>query len=130
MVELVARQSVILKCSMNASILLGNYEYYYAAGLFCGMLGIAPKEDILPGELEAFLKPRLTSYQGDGERELYLVKLLSGYKPKEEYDKQMKELLQWGLRETELWQVNEKRGKDFGERKTDQPAESGGAKGI
>lgn len=31
MVTLVARQSVILKCSMQASVMLGNYEFYYGA---------------------------------------------------------------------------------------------------
>ena len=29
----IARQSIILKCTMQKSVLLGNYEFYYAAGL-------------------------------------------------------------------------------------------------
>ena len=33
MVPSIARQSVIIKCNMQASVLLGNYEFYYLAGL-------------------------------------------------------------------------------------------------
>ena len=33
MVPSIARQSVIIKCNMQKSILTGNYEFYYAAGL-------------------------------------------------------------------------------------------------
>ena len=48
MVALVARQSVMLKCNMQASVMLGNYEFYYGAGLFCKIAGLTPKEDIRP----------------------------------------------------------------------------------
>ena len=33
MVPSIARQSVILKCNMQKSVMLGNYEFFYAAGL-------------------------------------------------------------------------------------------------
>mgnify|MGYP000019504385 CR=1 FL=1 len=33
MVTSIARQSVIIKCNMQKSVLTGNYEFYYAAGL-------------------------------------------------------------------------------------------------
>ena len=52
MVTLVARQSIIIKCNMQTSVLLGNYEFYYAAGLFCRLHGIAVEEDIQPVELK------------------------------------------------------------------------------
>ena len=32
MVPSIARQSVILKCNMQKSVMLGNYEFFYAAG--------------------------------------------------------------------------------------------------
>ena len=46
MVALVARQSVILKCNMQASVMIGNYEFYYGAGLFCKLQGITAEEEI------------------------------------------------------------------------------------
>ena len=33
MVPSIARQSVIIKCNQQTSVLLGNYEFYYLAGL-------------------------------------------------------------------------------------------------
>lgn len=108
MVPLTARQSVIYKCNMKASIMLGNYEFYYGAGFFCRIKGLTPPEDILPEALREFLLPELSDFSGGDEREQYLVKLLLGYHPSEEYDGQMKELLQWGLSEQESWKINEK----------------------
>ncbi len=105
MVTLVARQSVIIKCNMQASILLGNYEFYYAAGLLCKLKGISVEEDILPKALEERIAPELKSFSGEDKREQYLVRLLSNYETLEEYDEQMKELLKWGLKEENIWQV-------------------------
>ena len=33
MIISIARQSVIIKCNMQKSYILGNYEYYYGAGV-------------------------------------------------------------------------------------------------
>ena len=33
MIQSIARQSVVIKCNLQASIMMGNYEFYYAAGL-------------------------------------------------------------------------------------------------
>lgn len=105
MVTLTARQSVILKCNMQASIMLGNYEFYYGAGLYCKLQGIEVQEDIRPNELKEALQPELTKEFGGSDQEKYLKKLLSEYTPLEEYDEQMKELLLWGLEEEKLWKV-------------------------
>lgn len=40
MVPSIARQSVIIKCNMQKSILTGNYEFYYAAGLIAKLSGV------------------------------------------------------------------------------------------
>ena len=40
MVTSIARQSVIIKCNMQKSVLTGNYEFYYAAGLVTKLSGI------------------------------------------------------------------------------------------
>ena len=35
MEPILAKQSVDIKCKIQASIMMGNYEFYYAAGRFC-----------------------------------------------------------------------------------------------
>lgn len=40
MVTSIARQSVIIKCNMQKSVLTGNYEFYYAAGLIAKLFGV------------------------------------------------------------------------------------------
>ena len=105
MVTLMARQSVIIKCNMQASVMLGNYEFYYGAGLFCKLKGVEVQEDIQPNELKEFLQQELSEDFGKNDQEKYLAKLLLAYVPLEEYDGQMKELLLWGLKEEKLWQV-------------------------
>lgn len=105
MVPLVARQSICIKCNMRSSALLGNYEFYYAAGLFCKIKGIAVSEDILPKELKELILPELEAFSGEDERERHLVKMLLNYLPSDGHDGQMKELLQWGLNEEKIWQA-------------------------
>lgn len=106
MVTLVARQSIIIKCNMQTSVLLGNYEFYYAAGLFCRLRGIAVEEDIRPAAFREKLLPELKAHQAADAKEQYLVDMLLKYEPSEEYTEQMKELLRWGLGEERIWQVN------------------------
>lgn len=106
MVTSLARQSVLIKCNMKASVMLGNYEFYYAAGLFCKLRGISIEENSKPKELKERILPELENFDGEDERECYLVKLLLAYEPSEEYDGQMQELLLWGLKEEKFWKVN------------------------
>lgn len=103
MEPILARQSVVLKCSMNASVLMGNYEFYYAAGLLCALAGKMPQQGPQPEELYGFLQPLLDSYSPKNGQEAYLVKLLRAYKASGQYDAQMQELLQMGLKEEKLW---------------------------
>lgn len=106
MVTLVARQSIIIKCNMQTSALLGNYEFYYAAGLFCRLCGMSVEEEIQPAALKEKLLPELKAYQASDDKEKYLVAMLLKYEPSEEYTEQMKELLRWGMGEERIWQVN------------------------
>ena len=55
MVPSIARQSVIIKCNMQKSILTGNYEFYYAAGIIANLSGVEIPEDIKPEELLAVI---------------------------------------------------------------------------
>lgn len=106
MVTSITRQSIIIKCNMQASVMLGNYEFYYAAGVFCKLQGISVEEEISPMALKDSILPELESFKSEDEREKYLVKLLMNYKVLDEYDEQMKELLHMGLNEEHMWQVN------------------------
>ena len=105
MVPSIARQSVIIKCNMQKSVLTGNYEFYYAPGLAAKLFGLAPEEEIRPKELTEFLAEHLKGREPGEEREAWLLHLLSGYKPTEEYDGLMKELLLMGETEAYLWTV-------------------------
>lgn len=100
---ILARQSVIIKCRLNQSIMMGNYEYYYAGGLLCMLAGQLPQQGLKPKELSAFLQPLYESYEPRNEQESYLVKLLKEYKVPDEYDEQMAQLLQMGLQEKNIW---------------------------
>lgn len=105
MVPSIARQSVIIKCNMQKSVLTGNYEFYYSAGLVSKLAGIEIPDDIQPEELQELLAEKLSAVSGNDERETYLFQMLADFKPGEEYDEQMKELLCWGKDEKNLWQV-------------------------
>ena len=106
MVTSIARQSVILKCNMQCAYILGNYEFYYAAGLAGMLYGFDVPEDIRPKELGAFLAERLATVTPNGPQETHLVSRLKDYDPTEDYDEQMKEMLAMGQKETCLWQVS------------------------
>lgn len=105
MVPSIARQSVIIKCNMQKSILTGNYEFYYAAGLAAKLTGLEIADDSKPEELKELLAEKLPSCTAKDEKEAYLFQMLVDYRPGEEYDGQMKELLLWGKEEKNLWTV-------------------------
>ena len=105
MVTSIARQSVIIKCNMQKSILTGNYEFYYAAGLVAKLTGVVVSDDIWPMELFSLLTEQLQSVEPQDEREAHLFQMIRDYRPKEAYDEQMKELLLWGKTEQNLWMV-------------------------
>lgn len=106
MVPSIARQSVIIKCNMQSAYILGNYEYYYAAGLASKLLEFEVSDEIMPTELFLLLEKELSHADTKDEKETYLVQRLKDYIPTEDYDEQMKELLQMGKKETCPWQVS------------------------
>ena len=57
MVTSIARQSIVIKCKLKKSILLGNYEFYYAAGLIGKLTGQTFDFDVSPEEMSAAAKP-------------------------------------------------------------------------
>ena len=69
MVPSIARQSVMIKCNMQSAFLLGNYEYYYAAGLASQLSGFEVPKDIMPAELFALLEKELEHVETKDEKE-------------------------------------------------------------
>lgn len=102
----IARQSVIIKCNMKRAYILGNYEFYYAAGLAGKLYGFEVPDDVQPEELADLLASQLEQAVPNNEQEKYLLFILKEYEPENRYDEQMKELLLWGKKETCPWQVS------------------------
>lgn len=105
MIPSITRQSIIIKCNQQASILLGNYEFYYLAGLMKKLFGFSLHAQMNPQELFAQIQQEFDTANPKDEREAYLLKLVEFYKPLEEYDVQMKELFHMGETEERLWQI-------------------------
>ena len=106
MVPSIARQSVIIKCNQQTSVLLGNYEFYYVAGLTKKLFGFDLSEDMESNVMLEKIQAQKESAHPSNPQEEYLLKLLSNYKPLEEYNEQTKELFRWGETEEHPWQVN------------------------
>lgn len=105
MITSIARQSVIIKCNMQKSVLTGNYEFYYAAGLVEKLFGISVDENSKPEDLKTFLMEQIETLEAGDEKEAYLLDMIKGYRPEENYDIEMQELLLWGKKEQYLWTV-------------------------
>ena len=105
MVPYIARQSVIIKCNMQKSVLLGNYEFYYAAGLFQKFYGAGLSADMKPEELAAAIAGFASSVKPADEQETYLLSLLANYEPDDEQNEQTALLFSMGEGEKTPWKV-------------------------
>ena len=105
MVTSIARQSVIIKCNMQKAVMLGNYEFYYGAGVLARLEGFKIPDDIQPVQLKELLEEKLKGVAPKDEKEAYLVNIILDFRPDEIYDEQMKELLLWGEKEERLWRM-------------------------
>lgn len=106
MVPSIARQSVIIKCNQQTSVLLGNYEFYYLAGLMKKIYAIDLNEEMQPAELLERVQSKLDELTPSNPQEEYLIKLARNFRPAEHVDDQMKELFRWGETEEYLWKVH------------------------
>ena len=99
------RQSVVIKCNLEASIMTGNYELYYAAGLHGKLMNREVAADIRPEALHDLVHEWLKDFTPADGHEKHLVHMLKYYHPDpERYDEQMAELLQMGLHEQRMWE--------------------------
>ena len=106
MVPSIARQSVIIKCNQQTSVLLGNYEFYYLAGLTKKLFGFELSEDLEPKAMLEQIHLQKDKANPSNEQEAYLLKMVENYKPLEDYNEQTKELFRWGETEEYLWKMN------------------------
>lgn len=111
MVPSIARQSVIIKCNQQTSVLLGNYEFYYVAGLTKKLFGFDLSENLEPNAMLEQIHSQKSKANPSNDQETYLLKLVENYKPLEDYNEQTKELFRWGATEEYLWQVNVSSGR-------------------
>lgn len=111
MVISIARQSVIIKCNQQTSVLLGNYEFYYLAGLTKKLFGFDLSEDLEPNVMLEQIHSQMDNANPSNEQEAYLLKLVANFKPLEDYNEQTRELFRWGETEEYLWQVNTPTGR-------------------
>ena len=109
MVTSIARQSVIIKCLRQKSVLVGNYEFYYLSGLMKKLFGLELSAEQKPQEMLDVILAALPNLKAGNEQEEYLLKLVAYYEALPAYDDQMKELFNWGAGEQDLWQVNTNR---------------------
>ena len=105
MVPSIARQSVIIKCNMQKSVLLGNYEFYYVSGLMSKLFDLDLNEEMDPNVMLDIIHANMNIIEPKDEKEAYLLSLVENYKPLEEHDEQTKMLFRWGATEEHLWQV-------------------------
>lgn len=106
MVPSIARQSVILKCNLRKSVMVGNYEFYYALGLMKKLFQLEVTGDLLPEQMMEQVQKEKEHFQPKDEKEEFLIRMVTGYEYLEEYNEQMKYLFEWGSQEEFLWQIH------------------------
>ena len=105
MVTSIVRQSVIIKCKIKKSRFLGNYEFFYGAGLFFKLSGTSVPDHKEPEQLRETIALAAESFEPKNEEEGYLVKSLLEMSPDPERDAEMEEVFLMGLSEERPWQL-------------------------
>lgn len=80
MVPYVVKMAVDQKMKMQSSVLVGNMEYYYAAGLLKSKTGDEGLQETLPpDEMEQAVRKALEDFSPADPEENYLVTMLERY---------------------------------------------------
>jgi len=101
MVTSLAAQSIQIKCKMNKSVMTGNYEFYYACGIYSKIKGIQIEAGLKPDELYAKVEETAKNESSDSLKIAYLAKMIYEYRVENNYDEQMEELFDMGLSDAE-----------------------------
>ena len=96
MVPMLAVSSIEKKLEMQASVIVGNYEFYYAAGKLSSVTSLEADENPQPVALKEAVEAAMASFEPADDVQAYLVRLLERYRPSESYDAQMNLLFRWG----------------------------------
>lgn len=97
MVPFVVEQAVDRKIRMQSSVLVGNYEFYYAAGLLSAETDLAADGSSAPAALEQAVKAACSAWNPSDPEGQYLKYLAGRYEAEErEYDDDMKALFEAG----------------------------------
>lgn len=96
MVLELAIQSIQNKLRLGSGTMLGNYEFYYAAGIICRKLDLAPPELQKPRELQTYLVSRTEGKELEDPEVMHLAKMIRYYQAEEQFDGQMEQLFQMG----------------------------------
>lgn len=116
MVTSLARQAVIIKCGNDTSILTGNYELAYAVGFLMKQAGISLPEGgggeneekgVTLGQLRERLLHAYEDKKPEDEKIRRLLRMVRLYNPSDEWDEQMDELLQTGLKEVHPFDIHQ-----------------------
>ena len=105
MVPELARMSVVIKSQHKTSVMTGNYELGYTAGLLCQLAKISVPQWENPVQLQEKMMEALEGYQPADEREENVIHMLKYYHPDDTNDEQVRELFEWGLSEQHVWQM-------------------------
>ena len=87
-----ASQSIQTKLRLGSGTMLGNYEFYYAAGILCGKLNLDLPEDSKPQELYDGIRTETDGKEFEDPVVSHLAKMIHYYMPEERWDGQMREL--------------------------------------
>lgn len=103
MIPLVTEMSVDKKIRRRMSVLVGNYEFYYAAGLAKPILKADIDGSEKPSDLEKIIRacPEADDTLPDGpevSERRYLMYLIARYDTDEDYDESMKALFLQGVK--------------------------------
>lgn len=91
-----AKQSVQTKIKLKSATMLGNYEFYYAAGILNRELQLGAEATLTPRELYDYLRSRTDGKEYENSTVTHLIKMIYFYMPEDTYDEQMQELFVWG----------------------------------
>ncbi len=103
MVVSIARQAVIIKCNIQKSVMLGNYEFYYGAGLLAKISGRSIEKGMEANALMEQVQTIIADYEPKDEKEEHLIHMLRYFHPDERHDEQMDQLFQMGVEEEQIW---------------------------
>lgn len=97
MVPYVVKMAVDIKVSKQESTLVGNYEFYYAAGRLAGLLNTEElTEELPPHDLEKKIKDLLPAWTPGNPEEKYLSYLLDRYEAEDDYNDDIKRMFRIG----------------------------------